>query len=562
MKIREINFIIIIAILFLSIYRVEARDFAHIFTSKGIYETSEDLWFKCIVLDDSTFRLSDKIHTAFVEIVNSSDSVVWEEKYPVVNGECDGQIYIGDEWETGEYRMYVNTRNTLGITDSVMFPKKLLIVRELPEVQNFVLTHTHANHSIRLDSDTIFRQFKPLKVNVELDSTEYHTRSSVKVKISVTDYKGTPVQAKVALSVYDRLYDYSLGNLGLLSHCYGWSNNNIRNVDSKNIFLPDGPISGKLKIKKDKKGFSPEGQFINVYDFSNKAGSLNLVETGGNGYFEVPYDIASVLDWDLLLKPVSGQQMKPDLVLDDSFASIDNVRKHSKDFYFSDIKWQDSLSDNIDSLDYIGRRVVKLDEVTINGRKGRYPKRNKFMGYLDSISTLRGGEWVCGCPAGQGTTFLNDYIPGYTHHPGNESYKPVKRSLPVKGKRYTIAKYTGGIYGADHLVDIKIIEYTGPRYSEEELLRMNGLWKGKGYYPSHEFWLPDEDDWIYGIADNRNTLFWNPELATNSQGEVSIEIKTSDINSRFILKGICWSTNDNSFGEFNITFNVVLSNKK
>ena len=162
-------FIIILAILYLSIDHISARDFTHVFLSKGVYETCEDLWFKCLILEDSTFRLSDKAHTAFVEIVNPNDSVVWKEKYPVVNGECDGQIYIGDDWETGEYRMYVSTRNTLGSTDSVMFPKRLLIVKELPEVQDFV--STWSKESDKLDSDTVFRQFKPLKVTVTLALT-------------------------------------------------------------------------------------------------------------------------------------------------------------------------------------------------------------------------------------------------------------------------------------------------------------------------------------------------------------------------------------------------------
>ena len=243
MKASKLSFIIILSILYLSIDQISARDFAHVFLSKGIYETCEDLWFKCLVLEDSTFRLSDKAHTAFVEVVNSNDSVVWKEKYPVVNGECDGQIYVGDDWETGEYRMYVSTRNTLGSTDSVMFPKRLLIVKELPEVQDFV--STWSKESDKLDSDTVFRQFKPLKVTVELDSTEYHTRSTVKARVTVTDFNGNPVQTKIALTAYDRLYDYPSGNLGLLSHCYGRANNIVQsNIDSKNIFLSDGPVSG------------------------------------------------------------------------------------------------------------------------------------------------------------------------------------------------------------------------------------------------------------------------------------------------------------------------------
>lgn len=557
MKASKLSFIIILSILYLSIDQISARDFTHVFLSKGVYETCEDLWFKCLVLEDSTFRLSDKAHTAFVEVVNPNDSVVWKEKYPVVNGECDGQIYIGDDWKTGEYRMYVSTRNTLGSTDSVMFPKRILIVKELPEVQDLV--STWSKESDGLDSDTIFRQIKPLKVTVELDSTEYHTRSTIKARLTVTDFNGNPVRTKIALTAYDRLYDYPLGNLGLLSQCYGRANSIVQSdIDSKNIFLSDGPISGRLVAKKKIKELSPEGQFINVFDFSNTTGSLNIVETSEDGDFEVSSDMASALGWEILLKPVSGQKMKPEIDFEDSFASIEKVREHSEDRYFPDIHLKDSISYNLDSLDFSGRRIVKLEEVVVKGHAGRYPKRNKLMGYLDSISTLHGNAWVCGCPAGHGTTFLNDYIPGYTHHPlgyGN----PHKRSLPVKGKSYELIKYSGGtIY--DHVVDIQYIEYTGPQYSEEELLRMNGLWKSKGFYPKHKFEIPTEEDWAYGLEDNRNTLIWNAGVMTDENGRLEIKFPTSDIASLFNIKIIAWKPNDYGLGEALIKIRVIVKN--
>lgn len=557
MKASKLSFIIILSILYLSIDQISARDFTHVFLSKGVYETCQDLWFKCLVLEDSTFRLSDKAHTAFVEVVNPNDSVVWKEKYPVVNGECDGQIYIGDDWKTGEYRMYVSTRNTLGSTDSVMFPKRILIVKELPEVQDLVSTWSKASDG--LDSDTIFRQIKPLKVTVELDSTEYHTHSTVKARVTVTDFNGNPVQTKIALTAYDRLYDYPLGNLGLLSQCYGWANSIVQSdIDSKNIFLSDGPISGRLVAKKKTKELSPEGQFINVFDFSNTTGSLNIVETSEDGDFEVSSDMASALGWEILLKPVSGQEMKPEIDFEDSFASIEKVREHSEDRYFPDIHLKDSISYNLDSLDFSGRRIVKLEEVVVKGHAGRYPKRNKLMGYLDSISTLHGNAWVCGCPAGHGTTFLNDYIPGYTHHPLGYG-TPHKRSLPVKGKSYELIKYSGGtIY--DHVVDIQYIEYTGPQYSEEELLRMNGLWKSKGFYPKHKFEIPTEEDWAYGLEDNRNTLIWNTGVMTDENGRLEIKFPTSDIASLFNIKIIAWKPNDYGLGEALIKIRVIVKN--
>ena len=328
----------------------------------------------------------------------------------------------------------------------------------------------------------------------------------------------------------------------------------------KNVFLSDGPVSGRLVAKKKTKELSPEGQFINVFDFSNTTGSLNIVETSEDGDFEVPSDIASALGREILLKPVSGQKMKPKLDFEDSFAQIDKIREHSEDVYFPNIHLKDSVSYNLDSLDFSGRRIVKLEEIVVKGHAGRYTKRNKLLGYLDSISTIHGNAWVCGCPAGHGTTFLNDYIPGYTHHPGNESYQPVKRSLPVKGKSYTVVKYTGGIYHVDKLVDIKIIEYTGPRYSDEELLRMNGLWKSKGFYPKHKFEIPTEEDWAFEMEDNRNTLIWMPDVATDENGKLELKIPTSDIASLFNLKIIAWTPNDYGLGEALSKIRVIAKN--
>ncbi|MBD5291306.1 MAG: hypothetical protein HDS24_04440, partial [Bacteroides sp.] len=303
---------------------------------------------------------------------------------------------------------------------------------------------------------------------------------------------------------------------------------------------------------------------INVFDFSNTTGSLNIVETSEDGDFEVPSDIASALGWELLLKPVSGQKMKPKLDFEDSFVSIDKVREHSEDVYFPDIHLKNSVSYNLDSLDFSGRRIVKLEEIVVKGHAGRYPKRNKLLGYLDSISSIHGNAWVCGCHAGQGTTFLNDYIPGYTHHPSG-SGTPRKRSLPVKGKSYEIIKYSEGTIQespshSGYVVDIQYIEYTGPKYSEEQLLRKNGLWKSKGFYPKHKFEIPTEEDWAYGLEDNRNTLLWETELITDPLGEASIEIKTSDITSSFIIKGICRALEGHNLGELDITFNVTASN--
>lgn len=532
-----------------------ARDFVHIFTSKGIYETCEDMWFKCLVFNDSNFSLSGKTQTAFVEILSPSDSVVWKEKYPVIDGECDGHVYVGDDWQTGEYRMYVFTSGSLGCCDILMTPKKLLIVRELPEAQGYVSNKDNAY--IKSVDSIIYGKIRPLNVTIELDSTEYHVRSRVRATVRVTDSEDKPVQAGIALSVHDRLYGYAPGDLDVVSHCLGVQESGTTPIlQAGETVLPDGPVSGIMMSGKKKSRFPMENQFMTAFDYTGSMDKLNIVTTGTGGRFEIPVDISATLGREILLKPVSGKDMNPVLEIDDNYSTLEEIRRKAKDKYYPvvSIKTPMELADV--PLDYTGRKVVHLDEIEVKGKAGRYPKRNKMLGYLDSISTPYGDAWVCGCEAGNGTSFLNDYISGYTHHPGNEAYKPKKISKPIKGKNYTIVKYTGGIYDQDYLVDIRTIQYNGPQYTEEELLKINGLWKAKGFYPKHDFETLDSKEISFGLEDNRNTLLWLPRTTTDENGELKIEFYTSDISSIFSLVCVSYGGNCCSVGETKINFIV------
>lgn len=62
----------------------ESRELVYLQTDKGIYETGEDLWFKIYVMDAQSLALSERSKTLFVEMLNAKDSIVWQEKYPVL----------------------------------------------------------------------------------------------------------------------------------------------------------------------------------------------------------------------------------------------------------------------------------------------------------------------------------------------------------------------------------------------------------------------------------------------------------------------------------------------
>lgn len=512
-----------------------ARDLVHVFTSKGVYETYEDLWFKCLVLDRKRHQLSDASNTMYIEVVDPNDSIVSQDKYPVVDGECDGHLYIGDDWIPGEYRMYANTRNSISRNDTVLFPHRILVVRELPELPGLVPTHQPATVS----SEEVNPYGGGLNMSVTLDTAAFPTRSKVVAHIRVTDKDGKPVQTKVALSIYDCLYRYRPSEIGLSVHCF--ADDRFGSQRDLKPFLADGVSSGVMRIGKKAK-YPAQGQWINVYDVEASTGQFNLLETDQEGKFEVPRDFGMDLGRELIMKPFSLGN-NPTLVLDRPFDMLDSVRIQVVDRLIPVVVTRTDNVDEEESEDdmvYSSRRTMRLDEVIVQGKTPNYTRRNKLYGYLDSIHAMRSGVWVC-ClgksPIGIG--YINDYIKGYTHHPG-QRYMPSKIYAPKRGETYEAIKYSGPS-DDDYVVDIQTVTYEGDIISQEELLKEAGLFTDQGYSRPYSFrnWEPEE--WFDGVDDIRNTLFWEPQAETDCDGTLDIVFYTSDIASTFIIGGYAYS---------------------
>lgn len=75
-------------------------------TSKNIYETKEDLWFKAYVLDSQSFIASLRSKILFVQLIEEgTDRVAWEEKYEIENGFVSGHLYLNDSLKSGSYTL-------------------------------------------------------------------------------------------------------------------------------------------------------------------------------------------------------------------------------------------------------------------------------------------------------------------------------------------------------------------------------------------------------------------------------------------------------------------------
>lgn len=110
----------------------ESRELVYLQTDKGIYETGEDLWFKTYTLDAQSLALSDRSKTLFVEMLNAKDSIVWQEKYPILSGITEGHVYVDKDLKEGDYRIHAYTRfSFLNDTLRPVYPKKIRVIKSI-----------------------------------------------------------------------------------------------------------------------------------------------------------------------------------------------------------------------------------------------------------------------------------------------------------------------------------------------------------------------------------------------------------------------------------------------
>lgn len=407
---------------------------------------------------------------------------------------------------------------------------------------------------------------RKLHITIEPEKRDFILREKGTIQIKVMDEEGKPVRANLGITVYDQAYHNPINSINILSHCYLSSQirgkiydptyyfdekNNGRTEGMELLLLTQGwrryiwnmecpvykgepfltdEINGVQFIQRKKKGEQNQGtkQLIQV---SSAEGNALFVWADSTGRFTVGTDMMKKLRGGYVyMKPMLSKEFKPALEIVDYFSQIDSIRKNRRHYYpMIDLSLHRKEIE-FDSPVVSSDSTILLNEVVVTGKGGKL-FRDKFMGRLDSLAQADlGGVYVCGCG------YLQNYKPEYDAHPW---WKPCgissdKRSKPIEGKQYEIVKFKHLGGDAFSLIDRQTVTYQGPIYSEEELLRMNNLWRTKGYYTAREFYQPDEVDMQLSMPDARNTLLWQPSVITDEKGEATVSFHCSDINTGFV----------------------------
>lgn len=410
---------------------------------------------------------------------------------------------------------------------------------------------------------------KKLYLTVKPEKTSFTIREKASIKIKATDEAGNPVRANLGISVYDQAYDNPADPTNIMAYSYlssqirgricnpayyfdeknsdwkealdlllltqGWRRyvwNAVERDYQGEPFLTD-EINGIQTLNGKKKNKQNEGveQLLQIFGAN---GNSQFIWTDSTGRFVVDTQMMKALRGGYVyLKPMLSKEFKPVLELADYFSFIDSIKKN-RPHYDPIAELSRYKKEPIFDLPVISSdSTILLNEVTITA-KGHKPFRDKMMGRLDSLAQINlNNIWVC-----SSCGLLLNYKIGYDGHHSVNNCPAKSMSRPIDGHTYKIAKYEHfepTSYGVPfRVIDTQEVIYQAPQYSEDELLKMNNLWRTKGYYASREFYQPDEIDIQSSIPDARNTLLWAPSVITDEKGEAEVHFYCSDINTGFI----------------------------
>jgi len=138
--------------------QINLHELIYLQTSKGIYETGEDLWFKAYILDAQHFIPSGLSKTLYLQLVNEETrQVFWQEKYEIIKRFADGHVFLQDTLPEGNYLLMAFTPNSF-FNDSNEFEsfRRIIVKKDMkPRV------------SVKAEfSQPFFSEGEPIGVNI------------------------------------------------------------------------------------------------------------------------------------------------------------------------------------------------------------------------------------------------------------------------------------------------------------------------------------------------------------------------------------------------------------
>jgi len=509
--------------------------FLHI--DRDIYIAGEDVWFSIYNSDTETGKLSARSIIVYTELLNPWNRPVIQKRFQLSGGRGEGNFALPDSLSSGTYTIRAYTNRMKNFLPDNCFMKDVDIYNPFRS-SDFWSKTTTGSSSVRtsdshieneggtvLKVDSIFRRREKVHLDLALRNYDKEHPGISEMSISVTTAEASSTSAAV-------------GNKSISG----------KKAPLKYMAENDGHyLSGIIKYRDGNVSDSSDFLYMSV---QGKVAEFRYSEIDSAGHFSFLLPVDNILR-NLILQPEHANK-KMILEIESPYSGIFPVSNTFKDaFTESRLEVFEELSFNYQLAKIYGIKSKKESDFKDNTDR----KKRRFYGipemdiFLDEYIKLPSMEEV----------FI-ELVPGVILRSKKSGYE-MKITNPLTGIFYNEPPLVmiDGVIINDLAVLVNLdpetvekIEVVKTPYLIGDLILhgiVNVITHSGDFsnitFPEYAvilpykiiettsvFMVPDysiEKNRFSRAPDLRNTLYWNPAVKTNSNGEAEIEFWTSDL---------------------------------
>jgi TonB-dependent Receptor Plug Domain len=519
----------------------------HLHTNKDGYTAGESVWFSTYMADSLSGRLRQNAEPMFVQLFAPDGKKTTEQIIFMQGGRGFGTLKLDKALNGGIYRLRAFTR--------AMYPngyEKQVIVKNMGDEKQAYSSPPPAKEIAWL---------QPLKINIGVEKYFFKPREQINVKIRVTTNQGDPIQGTFSMSVSELM--------------------TVGAQESYTVLNEIRPINEAVQPKAEDKGLVYEGRIVNektgvgipnaslvviAVGTANRFTRTTVADAKGDFKFEdmpvvgeqeVSYQINNkkgdvVEGATVAWKPFIPNYELPALTYEQVAMTeaqkekqLQNIQRpdgelgEDKTVQLEEIEIK-TKQDNLDTRGIIKLHAFADAKVEFDPR---YPKNMDIydmIGMLPGVQSSSGARTVLiGGFGTLGASTVPLFLVDGMAMAGGVPELGLNTNDIVRIEKLTGAN--AAIYGSNGGNGVIAI-YTR-RHKKNEIIAKS---KGdilKGYDLSKPFYFPDYSQpptEASKEADNRLTLYWNPEIITDPNGEAVVSFYASDIvgNFKIMVEGM------------------------
>ena len=502
----------------------------HLHTNKEGYTAGESLWFSAYLTDSISGNLQKNREPLFVQIFVPNGKLANEQIVFTQNGRGAGVLKLNKAWSGGVYRLRAFTR--------AMFPKayqKQVIVQQ-PNDKTLAYIPPTAPQTINWP--------QPLKVNIGVEKYFFAHREAIHIKIRATDAQNRPVQGTFSMSVSELMSVGTQENNSVLNELKP-SKDSTRAFQRLNVGLK---YEGQIIDQKTRAGIAEaslvfmavgtENHFTRTVNSDSK-GFFVLDDLPVVGEQSVSYQINNKKGNALENATVAWQRFPPKYELPALNYEQVKINQTQQEKQWQNAQQPDGeLYANFDDKGIqLGEVEVKtkaeetINEVGINKLHKNYSFAKDFdpryplnMG-IEGMALMVGGVSIASNGIRINGTMgvpliIVDGLPFNININSND----ITRIEIIRGADAVIY----GSAGVNGVVFVYTRRFN-PKYNVTPKTKIATL---KGFALAKPFYFPNHNQ-PQAVSDNRLTLYWNPEISTDANGEAVVSFYASDVSGNF-----------------------------